>query len=403
MMASMVVGKHRLVAVVVRDKLSPKSRPCFDLGRLIRHLAIGVVLAFGLAGCGDEEEAVAPPDIGAGKSLAEAQCVGCHDLEGRGTAPGIPNLAAQVDGYLLESLYAYKEGKRMHAALRDMTARFGDAEIRDVAGYYASLPPLGVAGGAKTPDVLSPYERGKAMAEGCARCHGDDGNSRTPGIPGLAGQQPIYFVDAMLAYSNGRRSISEMEMLRELGRVDMESLASYYAAQTPTRRAAPGFGNPAAGEPLSARCGGCHGAHGVSNDAVTPSLASQDAQYLVNALKGYRGRTRHHDVMLADNSDEEIQDLAAFYATQESRAAERMPITVQGLVEKCDRCHGPDVENPTMAIPKVGGQDRDYLIRALRAYRDGKRGSSLMHNMSLPYSAAIIEGIASLYASQPAR
>ncbi len=78
-------------------------------------------------------------------------------------------------------------------------------------------------------------------------------------------------------------------------------------------------------------------------------------------------------------------------------------MTVQELAKKCDRCHGPDVENPTMAIPKISGQDKDYLVKALRAYRDGKRGSSMMHRMSLPYSEAIIESVASLYASQPAR
>jgi cytochrome c553 len=40
---------------------------------------------------------------------------------------------------------------------------------------------------------------------------------------------------------------------------------------------------------------------------------------------------------------------------------------------------------------------------ALRAYRDGKRGNSMMHNMSLPYADSIIESIATYYAGQPAR
>jgi len=56
-----------------------------------------------------------------------------------------------------------------------------------------------------------------------------------------------------------------------------------------------------------------------------------------------------------------------------------------------------------LTVPKIAGQDRAYLIKALRAYRDGKRGSSMMHSMSLPYSEAIIESVASYYASQPAR
>ena len=56
-----------------------------------------------------------------------------------------------------------------------------------------------------------------------------------------------------------------------------------------------------------------------------------------------------------------------------------------------------------MAAPKMKGQDKDYLIMALRAYRDDKRESSTMHRMSFPYSNAIIESLASWYANQPAK
>ena len=370
----------------------------------MRRFTLSVVLALLLIGCDEEKETtVASPDIGAGKSLAIEQCVGCHGLDGRGAAPGIPNLAAQDNAYLRQSLVAYRDRKRMHAALRDMTTQMSDADIRNVAGYYAGLAPLKDTAEAKPQTVPSPYEKGKAAAVACAGCHGEDGNATAPGTPSLAGQQPIYFVAAVRAYLDGRRSISDMEMLRELDGVDLQSLALYYATQAPAPRGAPARGDPAAGEPLSARCGGCHGAHGVSNDAATPNLAAQDAAYLVRAIKAYRDQSRRHDVMLADNTDEEIADIAAFYAVQEPRAAEDSPITVQELTEKCDRCHGPGIANPTMAIPKISGQDRDYLVMALRAYRDGKRGSSMMHRMSLPYSEALIESVATLYAGQPAR
>ena len=56
-----------------------------------------------------------------------------------------------------------------------------------------------------------------------------------------------------------------------------------------------------------------------------------------------------------------------------------------------------------MAIPEIRGQDKDYLIMALRAYRDDRRESSTMHNMSLPYSDSIIESVSSFYASQPSQ
>ena len=59
--------------------------------------------------------------------------------------------------------------------------------------------------------------------------------------------------------------------------------------------------------------------------------------------------------------------------------------------------------SPTMAAPKLKGQNKDYLVMALRAYRDGKRASSAMHAMSFPYSNAIIDSIATWYANQPAK
>jgi cytochrome c553 len=356
-----------------RFTASPATPWRFRLRPLARSLALGVGLSLALVACAEEEEsAVAAPDIEAGKSLAETHCVGCHGSDGRGAAPGIPNLAAQVDQYLVEALLAYKEEKRTHAALRDISKELSGADIRNVAGYYAGLPPLKDTAEVKPPEVLSPYEKGEAAA-------------------------------AVRAYLYGKRGKSSLDMLRELTTVDLESVALYFARQTPLRRKAPSLGDPASGEPLSARCGGCHGAHGVSNDTATPSLAGQEPEYLVAAIKAYRDQSRRHDVMLDQNTDQEIEHLAAYYATQESKAAESETITVRELADKCDRCHGPEAETPTMAVPKISGQDRDYLIRALRAYRDGKRGSSMMHNMSMPYSETIMESISSLYANQPAR
>jgi cytochrome c553 len=371
----------------------------------MRHLLITAAVSALLLACTDKSAppAEAAADPVAGKALAQANCVGCHDLSGRGAAPGIPHLAAQEQEYLLESLDAYREGKRFHAALQDMTEHMSAADIRDVVAYYASLPPLEGKPGTQAQD-MSPYQQGQAAATACAGCHGADGNSQTPGTPSLAGQQPLYFVAALQAYLSGSRNFSTMEHnLRGLSKIDMENLALYYASQTPVRRDAPAVGDAKAGEPLSAQCGGCHGAHGVSHDAATPSLASQDAQYLVIATKAYRDHTRHHDVMLADSSDEEIEDIAAFYAVQESRAAEDGQTSAQALIEKCDRCHGGEVNNAALAVPKINGQDEEYLARALRAYRDDRRESSMMHKMTLPYSDTMIEAVASSYASRPAK
>ena len=57
----------------------------------------------------------------------------------------------------------------------------------------------------------------------------------------------------------------------------------------------------------------------------------------------------------------------------------------------------------TMAAPKMRDQYKDYLVMALRGYCDGSRESSTMHTMSFLYSNAIVDDLASWYASQPAK
>jgi cytochrome c553 len=377
----------------------------------MRLVTLGIVLSVVLFGCG-EKESPAPKakaekqiaaDVAAGKTFAERECKSCHGLDGRSVAPAIPHLAAQRERYLTESIKAYREGKRPHAALKEMAGRMSEADVRNVAAYYAGLPPVAGAPG-KDPLPASPYESGKTLAAACAKCHNEDGNSTTPGIPSLAGQQPRYLVVAIQEYLHKERKAAPMHaLLPGLKKLELENLALYFASQTPAERTAPAAGDPAAGEPLSGVCGGCHGTRGMSTDSATPSLAGQDATYLVDAIKAYR-TTRKRESMrmyVTGLSDKDIASIAAFYSVQKSRPAEKGQTIVQDLTEKCERCHGAAAESTTMVVPRIRGQDRDYLVKALRAYRDDRRESTMMHKMSLPYGDSIIESISSYYSAQP--
>ena len=170
-----------------------------------------------------------------------------------------------------------------------------------------------------------------------------------------------------------------------------------------SQRTSPAKGDPVAGEALSAMCGGCHGARGVSVDSATPSLAGQDAQYLGKATRAYRTTRQNWGMQryIANLGDKDIDNIVAFYASQAPKAGDQVPSSIQDLATKCNHCH--ELDNPAQAAPKMNGQDKDYLVMALRAYRDGKRESTTMHTMSFPYSNAIVEGLASWYASQPAK
>jgi cytochrome c553 len=378
----------------------------------MKNLLLGIALSVALIGCTDTKESTgksapakqAAGDVSAGKAIAERDCKTCHGLDGKGVAPAIPHLAAQRDRYLLASLNEYKEGKRTHAALRDLAKNMSDADRRNVAAYFASLPPV-VNAAATDVTHSSAYEQGKKLASACGKCHGEDGNAKLAGTPTLAGQQPHYLVTAIQEYHQGERATATMRgMLRDATKLELENLAVYFAAQTPVQRAAPTRGDPAAGKPLTAMCGGCHGAQGISTDAATPSLAGQDFPYLLKGTKAYKTTRRNWGMQryVSGLGDRDIDNIAAFYASQQPIAAAQVPTSTQELADKCNRCHDQE-NNPSMAAPKMKGQDKDYLVMALRAYRDDKRESSTMHRMSFPYSNAIIESLASWYASQPAK
>jgi cytochrome c553 len=76
-------------------------------------------------------------------------------------------------------------------------------------------------------------------------------------------------------------------------------------------------GDPQQGQDKSTMCAQCHGKNGISIVPIYPNLAGQKEQYLVLSLKAYRSGERINMAMTphARNlSDEDIADLAAFYA-----------------------------------------------------------------------------------------
>ncbi|TCJ19545.1 cytochrome c4 [Parasulfuritortus cantonensis] len=367
-----------------------------------------LVLALLAAGCGKEPTATAPAaaqpagDIAAGKAVAESKCVSCHGLDGKGTGPDIPNLGGQKVAYLLNALNGYRTGTRQHAALQQLSSELTEADVNNIAAYYASQKAAGAAAAAGVADTVA---AGKAAATVCAACHGSDGNSKVPGTPSLAGQHPGYLLSAMQAYKAGSRKDATMSgQVAKLDQVTMENIAAYFAAQTPVERDKSSAGDAKAGEPLSGKCGGCHGQQGHSADEKTPSLAGQDAQYLVKTMKNYRDGGRAHaemKSMLAGVKDQDLAHVAAFYVAQAPKAAGvAKPTAGQQWAERCDKCHGAAVDNPEMVTPHLEGQPVAYLVKALKDYREGKRVQSAMHAMGAPLSDADIQAIAEYYAGQ---
>jgi cytochrome c553 len=70
-----------------------------------------------------------------------AVCAACHGLDGRSQMPEAPNLAGQVQGYLLEQLQAFKSGQRHNEQMAIIVKPLSPQDMEDLAAYYASLDP----------------------------------------------------------------------------------------------------------------------------------------------------------------------------------------------------------------------------------------------------------------------
>ena len=78
-------------------------------------------------------------------------------------------------------------------------------------------------------------------------------------------------------------------------------------------------GDAAAGKSKSAICASCHGPSGVSSNPLWPNLAGQKEQYLAKQIKAFRDGERKDPMMapmVAALSDDDIANLAAYYAAQ---------------------------------------------------------------------------------------
>ena len=82
--------------------------------------------------------AVAAGDAAAGKAKS-ATCAGCHGANGISAVPTYPNLAGQKEAYVAKQLKAFKDGSRTEPTMNAMSKPLSDADIANLAAYYASL------------------------------------------------------------------------------------------------------------------------------------------------------------------------------------------------------------------------------------------------------------------------
>ena len=66
----------------------------------------------------------------------------------------------------------------------------------------------------------------------------------------------------------------------------------------------------------------------------------------------------------------------------------------------CAACHGPTGQSPNDLWPNLAGQKQGYLVKQLKALRDGTRTDPMMSPMAKPLSDADIDNLTAFFSSQ---
>jgi DmsE family decaheme c-type cytochrome len=423
--------------------------------------------------------------------VAAVGCAACHGEGGISRTPGTPSLVGQYPEYLVPAMRAYVNGERHNELKKLIMAGIGEAEAHAIASYYARQAALrtptplvgdpsagrrasgpcadchGEKGIAIAPawpnlagqdaqylaDSIRAYKHGsRSKVIACAACHGAGGVSNRPGMPSLVGQDPRYLVPAMRAYVTGERKHRlKSALFSGVSDSELESMAGFYAGQSPARAQTPLIGDPSAGKAASAMCEGCHGERGVPVDPAWPSLAGQDAQYFADAIEGYKngsrdktvacaschgergiskrpgmpslvgldpqylvvamkgytnGQRKHalKEALFAGVSDTELNNMAQHYAHQTPARAPTAsvgdPAAGKAASAVCAACHGEQGVSANPAWPSLAGQDARYLADATRAYKNGgSRTEATMQALVAALDDRTINDLAAYYAS----
>ena len=139
-------------------------------------------------------------------------------------------------------------------------------------------------------------------------------------------------------------------------------------------------------------CAACHTADGSRGSPANPILQGQHADYLVKQLTEFKSGKRANAVMsgmAAALSDEDMKNVAAFYASKQAKPGFAKSKDTVALGEKiyrggiaakqvpaCAGCHSPTGAGIPAQYPRMGGQHADYAEAQLVAFRSGARNNS---------------------------
>ena len=190
------------------------------------------------------------------------------------------------------------------------------------------------ADGAKADSKADLTKGGAIAAQGCAACHGPDGNATGPTFPKIAGQNPTYLAKQLHNFKVAgdakvptRNNAIMGGYAAALSDTDIKNVSAYYASQVYKPATAKSKDTVALGEKIwrggitekaVPACAGCHSPNGAGIPVQYPRLAGQWGEYNEAQLTAFKTGTRKNNVAMAAIasrlSDAEIKAVADYAA-----------------------------------------------------------------------------------------
>jgi cytochrome c553 len=172
-------------------------------------------------------------DVDAGRRKAE-RCVVCHGADGNAATPGTPSLAGMPAFYTHWQLIMFRDGRRRDPQMTPFVQDLADADLGDLAAYYAAQPPR------SRPAALDPSRaaagRPLAASHHCTSCHGPTFMGQQQ-VPRLAGQDFDYLLKRLRGYK--AKTTSDLDgmmtmVAQSLTDEDIENLVHFIVSVRPT-------------------------------------------------------------------------------------------------------------------------------------------------------------------------
>jgi cytochrome c553 len=166
--------------------------------------------------------------IGRGATLA-LRCTMCHGARGLSKAD-TPNLAGQYPIAIYKQLMDFKSGARASAVMGPLVSDLSDADMRDLAAYYAYLPREAQPAAGASPQIVASGAPVRGIAP-CGSCHG--ALEVKIGAAWLGGQPGDYLRAQLKAFSSGARRNDIGEQMRNVARAmtaeEIDAASRFYA------------------------------------------------------------------------------------------------------------------------------------------------------------------------------